>query len=123
MRAPVFPRVCDYRLHLVVRAIPLTLKLLEFLRCDAPVSSTLALEFFKLKSSTMQLLVGARLFLTLYIGLAISPAIYNSAMWVVLIVLVVSGRRQTYLCILLLRHVLFYCSQRPYRSAIPGGSS
>ena len=29
-------------LHLVVRAIPLTLKLLEFLRCDAPVSSTLA---------------------------------------------------------------------------------
>ena len=43
MRAPVFPRVCDYRIHLVVRAIPLTLKLLEFLRCDVPVSSTLAL--------------------------------------------------------------------------------
>ena len=42
MRAPVFPRVCDYRIHLVVRAIPLTLKLLEFLRCDVPVSSTLA---------------------------------------------------------------------------------
>ena len=43
MRAPVFPRVCDNRIHLVVRAIPLTLKLLEFLRCDVPVSSTLAL--------------------------------------------------------------------------------
>ena len=43
MRAPVFPRVCDYRIHLVVRAIPLTLKLLEFLRCDVLVSSTLAL--------------------------------------------------------------------------------
>ena len=43
MRAPVFPRVCDYRIHLVVRAIPLTLKLLEFLRCDVPVSSTLAM--------------------------------------------------------------------------------
>ena len=43
MRAPVFPRVCDYRIHLVVRAISLTLKLLEFLRCDAPVYSTLAL--------------------------------------------------------------------------------
>ena len=42
MRAPVFPRVCDYRIHLVVRAIPLTLKLLEFLRCDVPVSPTLA---------------------------------------------------------------------------------
>ena len=42
MRTPVFPRVCDYRIHLVVRAIPLTLKLLEFLRCDVPVSSTLA---------------------------------------------------------------------------------
>ena len=41
MRAPVSPRVSDYRLHLVVRTIPLTLKLLEFLRCDAPVSSTL----------------------------------------------------------------------------------
>ena len=40
--APVFPRVCDYRIHLVVRAIPLTLKLLEFLRCGVPVSSTLA---------------------------------------------------------------------------------
>ena len=40
---PVFPRVFDYRIHLVVRAILLTLKLLEFLRCDAPVSSTLAL--------------------------------------------------------------------------------
>ena len=37
-----FPSCCDYRLHLVVRAIPLTLKLFEFLRCDAPVSSTLA---------------------------------------------------------------------------------
>ena len=37
-----FPYVCDYRIHLVVRAISLTLKLLEFLRCDAPVSSTLA---------------------------------------------------------------------------------
>ena len=125
MRAPVFPRVCDYHIHLVVRAISLTLKLLEFLRCDAPVSSTLALQFFKLKSSAM-LLVGARLFLTLYIGIAISPAIYNSAMWVVLIVLVVSGRRQTYLCILLLRHVLegvlFYGCPRPYRSAIPCGS-
>ena len=71
------------------------------------------------------LMVGARLFLTLYIGIAISPAIYNSAMWVVLIVLVVSGRRQTYLCILLLRHVLegglCYCCRRPYRSAIPCG--
>ena len=43
MRAPVFPCVCDYRIHLVVGAISLTLKLLEFLRCDAPVSSTLAL--------------------------------------------------------------------------------
>ena len=42
MRAPVFHRVCDYCIHLVVRAISLTLKLLEFLRCDAPVSSTLA---------------------------------------------------------------------------------
>ena len=42
MRAPVFPCVCDYRIHLVVRAIPLTLKLLELLRCDVPVSSTLA---------------------------------------------------------------------------------
>ena len=42
MRPPVFPRVCDYRIHLVVRAISLTLKLLELLRCDAPVSSTLA---------------------------------------------------------------------------------
>ena len=40
--APVFPRVCDYRIHLVVRAISLTLKLLELLRYDAPVSSTLA---------------------------------------------------------------------------------
>ena len=38
MRAPVFPRVCDYRIHLVVQAISLILKLLEFLRCDAPVS-------------------------------------------------------------------------------------
>ena len=37
-----FPSCYDYHLHLVVRAIPLTLKLLEFLRCDAPVSSTLA---------------------------------------------------------------------------------
>ena len=36
-----FPCVCDYRIHLLVRAISLTLKLLEFLRCD-PVSSTLA---------------------------------------------------------------------------------
>ena len=27
MRAPVFPRVCDYHIHLVVRAFPLTLKL------------------------------------------------------------------------------------------------
>ena len=45
MRAPVFPCVYDYRIHLVVRAIPLTLKLLEFLRCDVPVSSTLALLF------------------------------------------------------------------------------
>ena len=42
MRSPVFSCVCDYRNHLVVRAISLTLKLLEFLRCDAPVSSTLA---------------------------------------------------------------------------------
>ena len=42
MRAPVFPRACDYRIHLVVRAISLALKLLEFLRCDASVSSTLA---------------------------------------------------------------------------------
>ena len=39
MRAPVFPRAYDYRIHLVVRAIPLTLKLLEFLRCDVPVFS------------------------------------------------------------------------------------
>ena len=30
MRAPVFPRVCDYRIHLVVRAITFTLKLLVF---------------------------------------------------------------------------------------------
>ena len=44
MRTPVFPRVCEYSIHLVVRAIPLTLKLLEFLRCDVPVSSTLALQ-------------------------------------------------------------------------------
>ena len=43
MRALPFPPVCDYRIHLVVRAISLTFKLLEFLRCDAPVSSTLAL--------------------------------------------------------------------------------
>ena len=43
MCAPVFPRVCDYHIHLVVRAISLTLKLLEFLCCDAPVSSTLVL--------------------------------------------------------------------------------
>ena len=42
MRAPVFPRAYVYRIHLVVRAILLTLKLLEFLRCDVPVSSTLA---------------------------------------------------------------------------------
>ena len=42
MRAPVFPRAYDYRIHLVVRAIQLTLKLLEFLRCDVPVSLTLA---------------------------------------------------------------------------------
>ena len=42
MPAPVFPRVpCDYRIHLVVRAISLILKLLEFLRCDVPVSPTL----------------------------------------------------------------------------------
>ena len=33
MRAPVFPCVCDYRIHLVVRAISLTLELLEFLHC------------------------------------------------------------------------------------------
>ena len=42
IRAPVFPRVCDYRIHLVVRAISSILKLLEFLRCHAPVSPTLA---------------------------------------------------------------------------------
>ena len=29
----------------------------------------------------MLLAAGARLFLTLYIGIAISPAIYNSAIW------------------------------------------
>ena len=34
--------VCDYRIHLVVLAISSILKLLEFLRCDAPVASTLA---------------------------------------------------------------------------------
>ena len=42
MRAPVFPRVCDYRINLVVRAISLILMPLEFLRCDVPVSSKLA---------------------------------------------------------------------------------
>ena len=41
MHAPVFPRVCGYRIHLVVRVISLILKLLEFLRGDVPVSSTL----------------------------------------------------------------------------------
>ena len=39
MRAPVFPRVCDYRINLVVRAISFKLMPLEFLRCDVPVSS------------------------------------------------------------------------------------
>ena len=58
MRAPVFPRVCDYRIHLVVRAIPLTLKLLEFLRCDVPVSSTLAqFNFWSLKHDLYKLSV------------------------------------------------------------------
>ena len=42
VRAPVFPRVCDYRINLVVRAISLILMPLEFLRCDVPVSSKLA---------------------------------------------------------------------------------
>ena len=37
-----FSLLCDYRIHLVVQAISLILKLLEFLLCDAPVSSTLA---------------------------------------------------------------------------------
>ena len=46
------------------------------------------------------MLVGARLFLTLYISIAISET------WVVLIFLVVSGRRQTLFCIPFLRHVL-----------------
>ena len=39
MRAPVFPRVCDYRINLAVRAISFILMPLEFLRCDVPVSS------------------------------------------------------------------------------------
>ena len=43
MRAPVFPRVSDYRIHIVVQEISLILKLFVFLRCDAPVSSTLVL--------------------------------------------------------------------------------
>ena len=42
MCAPVFPRVCDYRINLVVRAISLILMPLEVLRCDVPVSSKLA---------------------------------------------------------------------------------
>ena len=42
MRASVFPRVWDYRINLVVRAISLILMPLEFLRCDVPVSSKLA---------------------------------------------------------------------------------
>ena len=44
MSALVFPRVCDYGIHLLVRAISLMLMQLEFLRYDVPVSSTLALK-------------------------------------------------------------------------------
>ena len=37
-----FSLVCDYLIHLVVQVISLILKLLAFLLCDTPVSSTLA---------------------------------------------------------------------------------
>ena len=56
-----FPCVCDYPIHLVVRAISLTLKLLEFLRCDAPVSSTLAQKLLqKLQNRAARVLTFSR---------------------------------------------------------------
>ena len=52
-----FPSCYDYHLHLVVKAIPLKLKLLEFLRCDAPVSLTLALSIFNKQFTYMYIII------------------------------------------------------------------